>query len=57
MPTDDIAVFQVTREAKCDECDEELGPGRMLRKEGEKGLCLDCADPATSSFSARATRV
>ncbi len=44
MPTDDIAVFQVTRDAKCDECGEELGRGGMLRKEKEKGLCLDCAD-------------
>jgi predicted RNA-binding Zn-ribbon protein involved in translation (DUF1610 family) len=44
MPSDDIAVFQVTHDAKCDECGEELFRGRMLRKEGEKGLCLDCAD-------------
>lgn len=45
MPTDDIVVFQVTSDsAKCDECGESLGRGRMLRKEKEKGLCLDCAD-------------
>jgi hypothetical protein len=45
MPTDDIVVFQiVSRDSKCDECGEELGKGRMLRKEGEKGLCLHCAD-------------
>lgn len=45
MPSEDIVVFQITSaDSKCSECSEELGRGRMLRKEGEKGLCLDCAD-------------
>jgi hypothetical protein len=49
--TDDIAVFQVTSDdAKCDECGEELFRGRMLRKEGAKGLCLDCADLGHLTF-------
>lgn len=45
MTSEDILVFQVTGDdSKCDECGEELFRGRMLRREGEKGLCLDCAD-------------
>lgn len=44
MPAEDIAVFQVTNEAKCDECGYEIGRGGMLRKEGDKGLCVGCAD-------------
>lgn len=45
MPGEDIVVFQITGgDSKCSECGEELGRGGMLRKEGERGLCLDCAD-------------
>lgn len=45
MPTDDLLVFQVTsHDSKCDACGQELWKGRMIRKEGEQGLCLDCAD-------------
>jgi hypothetical protein len=48
---DDLVVFQITSDdSKCDECGEELWRGRMLRKEGEKGLCLDCADLGHLSF-------
>jgi hypothetical protein len=45
MP-DDIVVFQlITRgDSKCDECGRELFKGSLLRKEGERGLCVDCAD-------------
>lgn len=50
MP-EDLLVFQIiSDDSKCDECGEELGRGRMLRKEGEKGLCLDCADLGHLSF-------
>jgi hypothetical protein len=34
----------VRREASCAECGQELFPGSLLRKEGEKALCLACAD-------------
>lgn len=45
MPTDDLVVFQIVgRDSTCDECGKSLGKDGMLRKEGEKGLCLDCAD-------------
>jgi hypothetical protein len=45
VPTTDLVVFELTgRESQCDECKRPLGKGNLLRKEGEKGLCLDCAD-------------
>ena len=41
----DIAVFLVTQDAKCDECDVALPTGSMLLVEPDKTvLCLDCAD-------------
>jgi hypothetical protein len=40
----DIVVFIIRRETKCAECGEELGPGRWIRVENDKALCLDCAD-------------
>ncbi len=41
----EIVVFIVrSRDSRCAECGEELGRGGFLRKEGERGLCLDCAD-------------
>lgn len=40
---DDIVVFSIVREA-CAECGEELGRGQLLRMEGERPLCLSCAD-------------
>ncbi len=42
----DIVVFIVRRETKCAECGEELGPGRWIRVENDKALCLACADLA-----------
>lgn len=46
MPGEEIVVFQITSDdSKCSDCGEELWPGRMLRKEGEKGLCLAPATP------------
>lgn len=41
----DIVVFSLrSRESQCDECGRQLGSGNLLRKEGERGLCLSCAD-------------
>lgn len=42
--TRDIVVFWILRASSCDECGEELGDGRFLRREGERALCLSCAD-------------
>ncbi len=47
---DDIVVFSTLREAQCDECGAELGPGALLKKEGETALCLFCADLAHLIF-------
>jgi hypothetical protein len=45
MPENEIVVFQlISREASCSECGAELGKGRLLRKEKEKGLCMECSD-------------
>jgi hypothetical protein len=40
----EIVVFSVRRETKCTECGEELWRGGLLRLEGEKALCMECAD-------------
>lgn len=40
----DIVVFIIRRETKCAECGAELGPGRWLRVENNRPLCMDCAD-------------
>ena len=40
----DIVVFIIRRDTKCAECSEELGPGRWIRVENDKALCLACAD-------------
>ena len=45
MPENEIVVFQlIGQESSCSECGAELGKGRFLRKEKEKGLCMECAD-------------
>jgi hypothetical protein len=42
---DDPVVFQISgRDSSCSECKGPLAPGSLLRKEGERGLCVDCAD-------------
>ena len=43
-PEAEIVVFSVTSETKCTECDAELWKGSLLRLEGEKALCMGCAD-------------
>ncbi len=46
MPTnsDEIVVFSIVRNSACAECGEELGKGQFLRMEGDRPLCLSCAD-------------
>jgi hypothetical protein len=39
-----IVVFSVIRETQCTECGAELWKGSLLRLEGEKALCTECAD-------------
>jgi Uncharacterized conserved protein len=43
---EDIVVFELVSrgDSKCDECGRELFKGNLLRKEGPRGLCIDCAD-------------
>ena len=41
----EIVVFIVRRrDSQCSECGEDIGHHGFLRKEGDRGLCLDCAD-------------
>ena len=47
---DEITVFMLRNESKCSECGRELFPGNLLRLEGEKALCIDCADLAHLEF-------
>jgi hypothetical protein len=49
---EDILVFQLATQgdSKCDECGRELRKGNFLRKEGPRGLCIDCADLGHLAF-------
>ena len=49
----DIVVFWIVRDSACAECGVELGKGRFLRMEGERPLCLACADLDHLVFLAR----
>ncbi|MDB6029600.1 MAG: hypothetical protein JWM68_5823 [Verrucomicrobiales bacterium] len=40
----EIVVFMVRRDARCAECSRALSDGNLLRIEGDKPLCMDCAD-------------
>jgi len=40
----DLLVFSILRESRCSECNKELWKGDFLFKEGERGLCMNCAD-------------
>jgi len=42
----DIVVFEILSESACSECGQELGAGSLLRMEGERPLCMTCADLA-----------
>ena len=40
----DIVVFRVRgKDSRCSECGEEMR-GALLRKEGERGLCMECSE-------------
>src|ERR1700752_3197390 len=43
-PADEVVVFWIVRDSACAECGEQLGKGRFLRMEGERPVCLRCAD-------------
>jgi hypothetical protein len=49
----DVVVFWIIRDSACVECGSELGKGRFLRMEGERPLCLACADLDHLVFLAR----
>lgn len=49
----DIVVFWIVRDSACAECGEAQGKGRFLRMEGERALCLGCADLDHLVFLAR----
>jgi hypothetical protein len=40
----DLVVFDILRESKCADCGKELLGGDFLFMEGERPLCLTCAD-------------
>jgi len=39
-----LVVFSLVRESNCSECNKELWRGDFLFKDGERGLCMTCAD-------------
>ncbi len=41
---DKIVAFSIVRNSICADCGTELGKGDLLRVEGERPLCLSCAD-------------
>lgn len=41
---DEIVVFSIVRESTCSECGAELWQGQLLRMEGDRPLCMACAD-------------
>jgi hypothetical protein len=48
---DDAVVFQIIgNDSSCSECARPLRAGNFLRKEGDAGLCMDCADLAHLAF-------
>src|SRR5205085_8678678 len=40
----DLVVFDILRDSKCTDCGKELLGGDFLFMEGERPLCLTCAD-------------
>lgn len=49
----EIVVFWVRRDTQCAECERELSSGNLLRMEGEKPLCMECADLGHLEFLPR----
>jgi hypothetical protein len=41
---EEIVVFSILKASQCSECSTQLEPGDWLRTEGDKALCLSCAD-------------
>ena len=41
---DEIVVFSIVRESICADCGSKLFKGQLLRMEGDRALCLSCAD-------------
>ena len=42
---EELVVFRLkSSDSKCDSCGEELGKGGYLRKVGDRGFCMECAD-------------
>ena len=52
MPQEkDLKVFITSKESRCDECKEDLGPQAWITlAEGKRALCLSCADLAHLAF-------
>ena len=51
MPkAEDVPVFIVTQDARCEECGTSLPSGSFLRVEDKTALCLDCADLGELEF-------
>jgi len=47
----EIVVFMIRgRESSCSECGEDISRNGFLRKEGERALCLECADLGDLEF-------
>jgi hypothetical protein len=41
---EEIVVFSILKASQCSECGIQLEPGAWLKTEGDKALCLSCAD-------------
>jgi hypothetical protein len=52
---EEILVFELISrgDSKCDQCGRELFKGNFLRKEGPRGLCIDCSDLGHLAFVPR----
>jgi hypothetical protein len=44
VKSQEIVVFSIVRDSRCEECQAELWKGRFLRMEGERPLCMGCTD-------------
>ena len=44
VKSQEIVVFSIVRDSRCQECQAELWKDRFLRMEGERPLCMGCAD-------------
>jgi hypothetical protein len=44
LASKDLVVFSILRESKCADCGSELLSGAFLYMQGQRPLCLACAD-------------